>query len=250
MHEPGKLLLLPNAWDLTSARVLERAGFAAIGTTSLATAFGAGVPDGAGVTRDQTLDLATQLGGLDALVTVDVEGGFSEDPVDVAEIVRVLVGSGAVGFNIEDGQQEGTLVPVEVQVDKIRACREANADIFINARVDTYWVGSARGDAAAAEVLERARRYVDAGADGIFIPALSDLEQIREFCDAIAVPVNVLYSPSGCTVNELNAALVGRLSTGSYLFRNAASSTVDAIKGIAGGGLPGAGIPGYAQFAG
>ncbi|GAB3555707.1 isocitrate lyase/phosphoenolpyruvate mutase family protein [Spelaeicoccus albus] len=227
-----------------------QAGFNAIGTTSLATAFGAGVEDGTGQTRDQTIDLARQLGRLKALVTVDIESGFSERDDEVAAVVRELAEAGIVGCNIEDGTSTGKLVPADRQIEKIRACREADADIFINARIDTYWVGSAEGDAAANEVLERARRYVDAGADGIFIPALADAAQIRAYCKEIPAPVNVLYSPAGLTVAELNDAGAARLSTGSFLFRHAISGAVEAVREIVGGALPGAEVPAYGEFLG
>lgn len=250
MHEPGNLLLLPNAWDLTSARVVERSGFEALGTTSLATAFGAGVPDGAGGIRDATIDLAGQLGRLRGLVSIDIEDGFSRDPGEVADTVRALVAAGAVGFNIEDGRTTGALAPASEQIAKIRACRQVDADVFINARVDTYWVGASGGEAAVEEVIDRARRYLDAGADGIFIPALTDAELIGRYCAAIPAPINILYSPAGLGVSELNAAGVARLSTGSFLFRNAAGATADALTAIAGGALPGAAAPAYSEFAG
>lgn len=256
LHEAANLLLLPNAWDITSARVLEHAQFPAIGTTSLATAYGAGVADGDGATRDETMALARTLGALDVLVSVDIEGGFG-DADRVGEVAAGLGSAGAVGLNIEDGTGPGTLVDVDAQTAKIRACRNANTDVFINARIDSYWADAADSDTVGSdsagtfeEVCRRAELYLEAGADGIFIPAVTDPELIRAYCARIPAPINVLYSPNGMTIDELDAAGVARLSTGSFLFRNAAASTTRAINEIVAGRRPGGDVSPYSQFAG
>lgn len=110
-HDPDGPLLLPNAWDHASAAALAGQGFAAIGTTSLGVAAAAGLPDGHAATREETLRLARRLGGGAFLLSVDGEGGFSDDPAEVAGLARELARAGAVGINLEDGRADGTLTP-------------------------------------------------------------------------------------------------------------------------------------------
>src|SRR5262245_6566479 len=109
LHRPGDPLILPNAWDVASAAALVRSGFRAIGTTSLGVAAAAGIPDGAGAARAETLALARRLAGIECLLTVDIEGGFSDDPGAVADLATELYELGAAGVNVEDGRADGTL---------------------------------------------------------------------------------------------------------------------------------------------
>ncbi|WP_174514876.1 isocitrate lyase/phosphoenolpyruvate mutase family protein, partial [Streptacidiphilus anmyonensis] len=110
-HRPGELLLLPNAWDHASAASLAAAGFAAVGTTSLGVAAAAGLPDATGATRAETLRLARVIGRGAFLLSVDIEGGFSDDPGEVAALAVELSEAGAVGVNLEDGRADGSLTP-------------------------------------------------------------------------------------------------------------------------------------------
>jgi 2-methylisocitrate lyase-like PEP mutase family enzyme len=220
MHYADLPLILPNAWDVPSALVLLDAGFTAIGTTSFGVAASHGTPDGAGSTRDANLALATALRPLDCHLSIDVEDGYSSDPDEVADYVSRLP---ADGVNIEDSSAEA-LVDPEVHAAKIRAVKERSPDLFVNARVDTYWLGR---DADVTATLERAHRYVDAGADGIFVPGTGDPDVLQRLTAAIDRPLNVLAVP-GMSASALGALGARRVSTGSLPYRAALSAAVAA----------------------
>jgi 2-methylisocitrate lyase-like PEP mutase family enzyme len=235
-------LLLPNAWDFASAAALAAAGFTAIGTTSLGVAVAHGLPDAEGMTRDETVALASRLVQLPCPVTVDVEAGFSTDPGEVGDLVAELAGLGVAGTNLEDGRGDRLADPA-TQVALIRAVKQRAPGVFLNARVDTYWL---RLDASVPGTLNRARQYVDAGADGIFVPGLAREEDIGAVTAAVPVPVNVLHLPA-VGLDRLAELGVRRVSTGSLLFRAALHATVTtALAARDGGPLP-VGIPGYAE---
>jgi 2-methylisocitrate lyase-like PEP mutase family enzyme len=218
LHHGDLPLVLPNAWDVPSALMLLAAGFTAIGTTSLGVAASHGVPDGAGSTRDANLALAVALQPLDCHLSIDVEDGYSAEPDEVADFVARLP---ADGVNVEDSSAE-TLVDPALHAAKIRAIKARSPEIFVNARIDTYWLGR---DADVASTLARAERYVEAGADGIFVPGASDAEVLRTLAGAIDRPLNVLAIPGASPV-ELGALGVRRVSTGSLPYRAALSAAV------------------------
>jgi len=224
LHRPGDPLVLPNAWDVASARALAAAGFAAIGTTSLGVAAAHGLPDGRGQGKTETHFLVRQLrGGLGVPLTVDIEGGFGGSPEEVAEYAAALHDDGAAGVNIEDGPGDPAAA--------ITAIKNRCPDLFVNARTDTYWLGT--GDLA--ETITRCRAYLAAGADGVFVPAIADDAEIRTLTGEIPAPVNVLLLP-GMTVAHLAGLGVARVSTGSLLYRTALWAAVRAAREIAAGG--------------
>ncbi|MEU4240141.1 isocitrate lyase/phosphoenolpyruvate mutase family protein [Actinoplanes sp. NPDC026619] len=230
LHRPGNPLLLPNAWDVASALALAEGGFAAIGTTSLGVAAAAGLPDGQGQGREQTVALVRALQGrLEIPLTVDVEAGFGGWPAEVAELAAALHTAGAAGINLEDGRPGGVLAPAAAQAELIAAIKDRAPALFVNARTDTYWLATNRE-----ETLTRARTYVEAGADGIFVPAVAGDEEIRTLVRELAVPLNVLLLP-GLTVPHLAGLGVARISTGSLLFRAALSAAVATAQAVAGG---------------
>ncbi|MEU4401339.1 isocitrate lyase/PEP mutase family protein [Micromonospora orduensis] len=234
LHHTGRPLLLPNAWDHASAAALAARGHPAIGTTSLGVASAAGLPDGTAATAAETLALARRLATLPVLLTVDVEAGFSDDPAAVAGYVADLAGLGVVGINLEDGRADGTLAEPECMADKIAAIRAAVPGLFVNARTDTWWLGV---DDPLAQTLARARAYRAAGADGIFVPGAVDLATLRLLTERIDAPVNALYQPGGPGLDELGAAGVARVSTGSLLFRAALGAALAAVDGVREGDL-------------
>lgn len=242
LHRPGDPLVLPNAWDVASAAALARAGFPAIGTTSLGVAAAHGLPDGRGVARAETVALMRRLGRLPVLVTVDVEGGFGGGPAAVAELAAELADAGAAGINLEDGRADNTLVPVAEQVELIAAVKNRVPDLFVNARTDTRWLGA--GDLE--ETLLRTRAFVAAGADGVFVPGLAGDDEIRSVVSGVEAPLNVLLLP-GLTVPRLAALGVARISTGSLLFRAALGHAIDVARSIARGEPAPTGIPPYAE---
>ncbi|MFC8732507.1 isocitrate lyase/phosphoenolpyruvate mutase family protein [Luteimicrobium sp. NPDC057192] len=238
LHEGPGPLLLPNAWDVGSALAFVAAGFPAVGTTSFGVGAAAGHPDGRGASRDATVALVARLRGLPVPLSVDVEDGYSADPDDVAAFVARL---DVAGVNLEDSAG-GALVDPEVPAAKIAAIRAATPDVFVNARVDTYWFH--QSDTVDA-TLARARRYVEAGADGVFVPGLADPDAIPAVAAALDVPVNLLPVP-GLTVDDLGALGVRRVSTGSLPYRAAIDAGVAAATRLRDGAPPVAATP-YAE---
>ena len=220
LHYGDLPLVLPNAWDVPSALAFLEAGFTAIGTTSFGVAASHGAPDGGGSTRDANLRLAAALRPLDCHLSLDIEDGYSADADEVADYVALLP---VDGINIEDSTAE-TLIEPEVHAAKIRAIKARSPHVFINARIDTYWLGQS---ATVAETLDRASHYVDAGADGVFVPGASDPEVLRTLARAIDRPLNVL-SIQGQSPADLAALGVRRVSTGSLPYRAALSAAVAA----------------------
>ncbi|MCK2239865.1 MULTISPECIES: isocitrate lyase/phosphoenolpyruvate mutase family protein [unclassified Crossiella] len=243
LHTGPEPLLLPNAWDFGSGAMLARAGFAAIGTTSLGVAVAAGLPDAQGAARGETLALARLLTRLPCPVTVDIEGGFSTDPAEVGALAAELAAAGVAGVNIEDGRYAGLADPGQ-QAELISAIRVAAPELFINARTDTFWLG--QGDIG--ETLRRVRRYVEAGADGVFVPGLVDTEGIRRVVGEAGAPVNLLFVPGRHSVAELGELGVRRVSTGSLLFRAALHAVVQTAAAVRDGRATAAGVPGYAEI--
>jgi 2-methylisocitrate lyase-like PEP mutase family enzyme len=219
LHQPGRPLFLPNAWDYASAAALLRAGYPAIGTTSLGVAAAAGKADADGQTRAETLALAGRLGSLPALLTVDIEAGFSDDPRSVAEFAAQVAGTGAVGVNIEDGRPDGTLTPAAEHCAKVAAVKDLVPELFVNARTDAFWLASRGSWEPEAEAISRGIAYVAAGADGVFVPAAAAPGTVAALAARIPAPLNVLYLPGQHSLASLAAAGVARVSTGSYLFR-------------------------------
>jgi 2-methylisocitrate lyase-like PEP mutase family enzyme len=219
LHHGERPLLLPNAWDFASAAALCAAGFPAVGTTSLGVAAAAGVPDGEGATLDETVALARRIVGLPVPVTVDIEFGFG---ADLRELVAELASLGVAGVNIEDGRPGGVLADPAEQALMVRAVKESAPGVFVNARVDTYWLGVDHQS-----TVERALRYRDAGADGVFVPGLVLENEIASVVAAVEVPLNVLHVPA-LGVDRLAELGVRRISTGSLLFRAALHAAVQA----------------------
>lgn len=236
LHRPGDPLLLPNAWDYGSAAVLAAHGFPAIGTTSLGVAAVHGRPDAAGATRAETIELAELVKDLGVLVTVDIEGGFSDDPAEVSDLVASLAALGVAGVNLEDGRPDGTLRPIELHQRVIEAAK--GHGVFVNARTDTHWLGT--GDWR-----ERVDAY--AHADGIFVPGLTGLEEIAEVAARTPLPLNVLYQPGGPTLAQLAEAGVARVSTGSLLYRAALQGALAAVLDARGEKAPA--LPTYGDIA-
>lgn len=229
LHED--FLLLPNAWDVVSAAALVREGFPAVATTSLGVAAAAGIADGSGLAGPATVALARRLTSLPVPVSVDVEGGFSEDTGFVRELGASLAEAGVAGVNIEDGRADGGLRPAADHARLVSAMAESG--LFVNARTDTYWLSVDRE-----RTVERLRAYVDAGADGVFVPGLVEERDVTEVVAAVHVPVNVLLLPGRMNVQEMAGLGVRRVSTGSFLFRAALGAAVDAARAVRRGSVP------------
>lgn len=224
LHDGPLPLLLPNAWDLASALAFVAEGYPAIGTTSFGVASTLGRPDGSRATSEANMRLADQLRPLPVFVSVDIEDGYSDAPDVVASYVA---GLDVDGINIEDSAN-GRLVDPAAVAAKIAAIKSGNPDVFVNARVDSYWVHE---DETAEAALARAATYVDAGADGVFLPGLSEPEPLRVITGSLDVPVNVLAIP-GRTLAELADLGVRRISTGSLPYRAALEAAVRAAAAV------------------
>jgi 2-methylisocitrate lyase-like PEP mutase family enzyme len=247
LHTAGRPLLLPNAWDYASAAALAAAGFGAIGTTSLGVAAAHGLPDAQGRARAETLALARRLGGLPCPFTVDIEAGFSDDPAEVADLAAALHDAGAAGINLEDGRRDVALASPRQQCELIAAVKARVPGLFLNARIDTYWLGIDDPPRRAA-TLDRAGRYLAAGADGIFVPGAAEAADIEALVTRVAAPVNMLYLPGRHTVRELTGLGVQRISTGSLLFRTAVHAAVEAARAVRDGRPAAADVPTYAEI--
>ncbi|GHF27607.1 hypothetical protein GCM10018790_01140 [Kitasatospora xanthocidica] len=233
------VLLLPNAWDAGSAAVIASAGARAVATTSGGVSWSLGHGDGQRLDRAAAVEAARRIvAAVDLPVTVDAEGGYGPLPVDVAETVTALVGVGAVGVNLEDSTAVGgPLFPVAEQAERLRAARTAAAaaglpELVVNARTDVFLFGLGGLD----DVLARAEAYAEAGADGLFVPGLLDLDALAELCKRSALPVNAMAVPGGPTVAELAATGVRRISLGTGLAQAAYTAAHRAAAELLGAG--------------
>lgn len=254
LHAPGAgpILVLPNAWDAMSARLVEEAGARAVATTSAGIAWALGYADGQQIPRDRMLAQVRLIAEqVRVPVTADVEsgygrGGASGTPEDVAETVRGVVAAGAVGVNLEDapGRDGAVVLDLEQNVERIRAAREAaraaGVDLFINARTDVLLrkVGDESGRFD--ETVRRARAYVAAGADGVFVPGVSDADTIGRLAAAVGAPLNVIGGPGVPSVPELAALGVRRVSVGPGLARSVMAHIRRAAAEVVGAGTYGA----------
>lgn len=216
----GRGFVLPNAWDAGSARVFEQVGFPAIATTSAGIAWAAGIPDGGSMNRDAMLDAVARIvAAVGVPVTADLEAGYGDTPDEVGRTVALFVDAGAVGGNIEDAI-DGVLLGVDNAVDRLAAARAAAplGEFVLNARTDAYFVGS-DGDPFD-ETVERALRYIDAGADCIFVPGVVEANTIRRLAAAIPAPLNVVAGLAN-TIDVLTLFSLGvtRVSVGGSIAR-------------------------------
>jgi 2-methylisocitrate lyase-like PEP mutase family enzyme len=215
LHAPGQILLLANAWDAGSARLIEASGATAIATTSAGLAWSRGHPDGAALPARELCAAVAEIARVVSIpVSADIEDGYSEDPRAVGEMIAAVIDAGAVGVNLEDGA-----TPVDVMCAKIEAAKQAAAragvDLFVNARTDVYLRRLVRAESAVAESIERGQRYQAAGGDGFFVPKIGDLAEIRAIADAVALPLNVLVMADLAPIADLKGAGVRRVSAGS-----------------------------------
>jgi len=222
MHHGSNLLLLPNAWDVASARVFEEAGFGAIATTSAGIAFTLGYPDGQRISREEMLAVVARIAAaVKVPVTADVESGYGNRPEDAAETARSVIAAGAVGMNLEDAAHQGgrSLLDLSLQLERIAAVREAvracGISMVLNARTDVCLLEIGAPESRFDAALHRLAAFRDAGADCLFVPGLRDPETIRRLTSQLRHPVNILAGPGFPTIPELEKLGVARVSLGS-----------------------------------
>ncbi|HUQ60429.1 isocitrate lyase/phosphoenolpyruvate mutase family protein [Lentzea sp.] len=214
LHRPGPLVL-PNAWDVASALVVEAAGAKAVATTSAGVAWSLGAPDGDSLQRDRAVDLVARIvKAVGVPVSADIESGFGRTAEEVAETVKAVAEAGASGVNIEDGLDGGVRDASE-QAERYAAAREAAPELYINARIDTFLRAVGEPEERLGHALDRAAKYLEAGASGIFVPGVIDLGVAKELAEGIGAPLNVLVWPGAPAVDEFVAAGVARVSLGS-----------------------------------
>ena len=226
-------LVLPNAWDASSARVIERAGALAIATTSAGVAWAHGHGDGQRLERDQMIAAIREIvRAVRVPVTADIEGGYgigSEN--DIAITVCAVIEAGAVGINLEDslGLNGEALLSPEMHAARIRAARAAaqslGADLLINARTDVFLCQVGSPESRLGEAIRRANLYCAAGADCLFVPGVIDAATIAELVLQIDAPINIMAGPGAPTLARLGELGVARVSLGPAVALAALAAT-------------------------
>ena len=230
LHRPGTPLLLPNAWDVATARAVVAAGFPVVATTSAGVAGALGYEDHEGAPGDEMLAAAARIaGGVDVPVTVDAEAGYGMEP---AALVAALKSAGAAGCNLEDTDHtDESLRDPGRHAEWLKAVRDAaSADgypLVINARVDVFLgpfiasAGAGAQDALVPEAVRRANAYLDAGVDCVYPITLWETDALRSFLSDFSGPVNVVRLPQAPSLAELAELGVARVSWGHLLYRGA-----------------------------
>lgn len=216
LHSKADLpLLLPNVWDVGGARLAELLGAKAVATTRAGVAWSLGYPDGNKLPVERQAQLADDLvKAVKVPVSMDMEAGYSDDPELVSENLKRVLSAGIAGINIEDGTGEPSLLAKKIEAIK-RVAAAMKIDVFVNARTDVYLQNLVPDENKAKETLARAVLYSEAGADGLFVPALTELRQITQITVGTKLPVNLLTWPGLPMAADLAKLGVRRLSAGS-----------------------------------
>jgi len=248
LHAEPEPLVLANAWDVISARLVERTGGKAVATTSAGVAWAHGFADGEHLPVEHVLASARAwVNALTVPVSVDLERGYDSEPGRVAELVAELAGIGVAGVNLEDGGGEP-----QVLAAKLSACRarlaQLGLDLFLNARADVFLHSAIPAPERLTEVVRRGLCYRAAGADGLFVPALFDLVQIEQIASAVPLPLNVWPGPARPglvrpSVADLSRVGVRRISVGPRIALAALSAARDEMLALHGAAPAGTGAP-------
>ena len=222
LHHGHSILLLPNAWDVSSARIFEDAGFPALGTTSSGIANSLGYPDGQRISRREMLEVVRRVtGAVGVPVTADVEAGYGVTPDEVAETAREVISAGAVGMNLEDGipGTSDSLADINLQVEIIHAVVESSERVgvvlVLNARTDVFLNNIGPPETRLTRAIERLNAYRSAGAQSLFAPGVKDKETIAALAREVHGPLNVLATIGTPSFAELGQLGVRRVSLGS-----------------------------------
>ena len=241
LHRPGDPLLLPNVWDVATARAVVAAGFPVVATSSGGVAATLGYADHEGAPGDEMLAVAARIArGVDVPVTVDAEAGYGMEP---AELVSALRAAGAAGCNLEDSDYAaGTLRDPDQHVEWLRAVRQAATEdgypLVINARIDVFLgpflagAGPGTQDELVPEAVRRANAYLEAGVDCVFPITLWEADPLRRFCSEVRGPVNIVRLPQAPPIAELAALGVARVSWGILLHGAAMAQFADQLASL------------------
>ena len=236
LHQGPRILVLPNVWDVVTARIVEASGFAALATTSAGVAFALGYPDGERISRAEMAAAVRRIAArVRVPVTADMEAGYGRTPEAAAETAREVIAAGAVGMNLEDAPADGDgLFDVALQAERVRAAREsaesAGVPLVINARTDVFLASIGAPETRLSHAVRRLNAYRAAGADCLFAPGVTDRGTIATLVREVGGPLNVLAGPGCPPVPELEALGVRRLSLGSGVIR----ATLGLVRRIAG----------------
>lgn len=240
LHQQAAPLLLANVWDAASARAAQAAGYAAIGTSSAAIADSLGYPDGEGVSFAELKALVVRLRAVSDLpLTVDVEAGYGETAEKVAANLRELAALGVAGVNLEDSvvrNGQRTLLDAEIFAHRLRDIRTglemAGVTLFLNVRTDSFLLGIAE---ARSETLDRGRRYAASGADGLFVPCVTDEADIAAIVAGVSLPLNVMCMPNLPSFERLAGLGVKRISMGNFLHQRIQHTLKQLFAAVRGG---------------
>lgn len=230
LHHGDAPLLMPNPWDIGSGRLLESLGFAALATTSSGFAGTLGRLDGQ-VTRDEALAHAAAVAGAVAVpVSADLENAFADEPAGVADTITRAVAAGLAGCSVEDYSRANGLYAPELAAERVTAAAEAahagDVHFVLTARAENH----IRGNPDLADTIARLQSFQEAGADVLFAPGLSQLDDIRRVVTEVDLPVNVLAGPNAPTVAELREARVKRISVGGTFFYVGVGAVAEAAR--------------------
>ena len=220
LHQGPSILVLPNAWDVASAKIFSSLGFAAIATTSSGIANCLGYADGENIPLDEMLFMIKRVvNAVDVPVTADIEAGYTNDPEELSHTIASVIDLGVVGINLEDSSAADELIDVDLQIEKLRTVRGAasssGVELFINARVDVYLLGVGEEEERFGNAIDRALAYKAAGVDCIFIPGVADERVIGGLVKNIPGPINILAVANTPPTDVLEKLGVARVSTGS-----------------------------------
>jgi 2-methylisocitrate lyase-like PEP mutase family enzyme len=238
LHQKGSpLLVLPNAWDAPSARIIEQLGFPAVATTSSGVATALGYADGERISRDQLIDVVRRITRVVSCpLSVDVETGYGPSISAIQETLQLIVEAGGVGINIEDSRpaSQPELVDPAYQVELIAALRERattlGIPVIINARTDVFLLEVGAPERRVELAVERARAYLEAGADCVYPIGALPRDWIAELASTTPGPINVLAGPFAPSLVELAELGVARVSFGGGLMRAALGHVRSALR--------------------
>jgi len=236
LHQQSSPLIICNVWDVSSAKIAEKLNFKAIGTSSAAIASMLGYEDGEQMSFEELLFIVKRIAASSKLpLTVDIEAGYSQNPLITAGYIKTLVEAGIVGINIEDSKVNGTrtLMDANSFAGYLSAVKEQllkdQIDVFINVRTDTFLLGK---EDALAETKKRMKLYEIAGADGFFVPCITKAADIEVIVQTTALPVNVMCMPDLPGFKQLTTLGVKRISMGNFLFDNLSNEFENTLNSI------------------
>jgi 2-methylisocitrate lyase-like PEP mutase family enzyme len=228
LHHQATPFILANAWNVKSSKLIEEAGYQAIGTSSGAIAESLGYPDGEKIPFNELLYIVQRIKASTTIpVSVDMERGYTDDLNVLNDNIQKLLDIGVSGINIEDAQGK------DIYLRKLSSIKnylvKTNQQLFINARTDVFLQ---KLDAPLETTIKRAKLYQDAGADGLFVTAMQDTETIKTITSATTLPVNVVAVPKIASLDALQEAGIKRISMAVFLYKAAYKQAADALQKI------------------